>query len=180
MQSTNQTRIQLLQAARRLLDAGRGEISAADVAAAASLPVTSIADTYGDFETMLCELLGQMYDETRELLTRMTLNMPVGRSRLKLSIDAYLQALLERPGLRTLANRLRFHPQGAAVIRQRVRGFNLMLQLELKNNGWRHPEASARLATAAIIEIGLAESAAGQPLPELRETLLNYFGAGAQ
>ncbi|HEY9545263.1 MAG TPA: hypothetical protein VIR56_04605, partial [Solimonas sp.] len=70
--------------------------------------------------------------------------------------------------------------QGAAVIRRRIQGFKLMLQLELKTNGWQFPEASARLATAAIIEIGLAESEAGHRLPDLRETLLHYFNTGAR
>src|SRR3546814_17651819 len=76
-----------------------------------------------------------MYDETRDLIARMTLNMPAGRSRLQVAIDAYLQGFLERPGLRALSSRLRFHPQGAAVIRQRIQGFQLMLQLELKTKG---------------------------------------------
>lgn len=179
MPSPNPTRTQLSQAARRLVETARGDIGAADVAATAGLPITSITETYGDFDALLCELLGQLQDETRDLVARMTLNMPVGRSRLKLAIDTYLQALLERPGVPALAHRLRLHPQGAAVIRQWIRGFNLMLQLELKTNGWQYPEASARLATAAIIDIGRAEAEAGHPLPELRQTLLNYFDTGA-
>ncbi|HEY9547274.1 MAG TPA: hypothetical protein VIR56_14790, partial [Solimonas sp.] len=76
MQNIEQSRIQLSQAARRLVDAARGDIGAADVAAAAALPLASIAQAYGDFDTLLCELLGQMYDETRDLIARMTLNMP--------------------------------------------------------------------------------------------------------
>src|SRR3546814_12223770 len=98
MQNIEQSRIQLSQAARRLVDAARGDIGAADVAAAAALPLASIAQAYGDFDTLLCELLGQMYDETRDLIARMTLNMPAGRSRLQVAIDAYLQGFLERPG----------------------------------------------------------------------------------
>src|SRR3546814_8279802 len=86
-----------------------------------SLPLASIAQAYGDFDTLLCELLGQMYDETRDLIARMTLNMPAGRSRLQVAIDAYLQGFLERPGLRALSSRLRFHPQGAAVDRKSTR-----------------------------------------------------------
>src|SRR3546814_5251472 len=91
MQNIEQSRTQLSQAARRLVDAARGDIGAADVAAAAALPLASIAQAYGDFDTLLCELLGQMYDETRDLIARMTLNMPAGRSRLQVAIDAYLQ-----------------------------------------------------------------------------------------
>src|SRR3546814_533156 len=121
MQNIEQSRTQLSQAARRLVDAARGDIGAADVAAAAALPLASIAQAYGDFDTLLCELLGQMYDETRDLIARMTLNMPAGRSRLQVAIDAYLQGFLERPGLRALSSRLRFHPQGAAVDRKSTR-----------------------------------------------------------
>src|SRR3546814_18440933 len=107
MQNIEQSRIQLSQAARRLVDAARGDIGAADVAAAAALPLASIAQAYGDFDTLLCELLGQMYDETRDLIASMTLNMPAGRSRLQVAIDAYLQGFLERPGSRALYSRLR-------------------------------------------------------------------------
>src|SRR3546814_19661751 len=107
-----------------------------------------------------------MYDETRDLIARMTLNMPAGRSRLQVAIDAYLQGFLERPGLRALSSRLRFHPQGAAVIRRRIQGFKLMLQLELKTNGWPFPEASPRLATAATLEPGLAEKIGRTSVPE--------------
>src|SRR3546814_15073359 len=89
MQNIEQSRIQLSQAARRLVDAARGDISAADVAAAAALPLASIAQAYGDFDTLLCELLGQLYAETRDLIARMTLNMPAGRLRLQVAIDAY-------------------------------------------------------------------------------------------
>ncbi|NGY06667.1 hypothetical protein [Solimonas terrae] len=175
MHDAEQIRRKLSRAARRLVDQTGAAVTAADLAAAATLPPATIGQVYGDFETLLCELLGQMHDEVRDLIANLTLNMPAGRSRLKLAVDAYLQALFERPALRALASRLRFHPQGAQLIRQRVHGFNLLLQMELKNIGWRQPDALARLATAAIIEIGLAEAEAGHPLPELRETLLNYF-----
>lgn len=177
MQDSTAVRTRLTQAARRLVDRTGLELSAADVAREAALPATALAQTYGDLDNLLCELLAQMYDETRELIAGLTHNMPTGRSRLKLALDAYLQAMFERRGLRALTLRLRFHPQGQAVIRQRVRGFRLMLQLELRSVGWRDGEAVARLATAAIIDIGLAEAEAGRPLPELRDTLLDYFDA---
>src|SRR3546814_11513080 len=99
MQNIEQSRIQLSQAARRLVDAARGDIGAADVAAAAALPLASIAQAYGDFDTLLCELLGQMYDDTRALNARLTLNMPAGRSRLPVATDAHLHGFLQRPGL---------------------------------------------------------------------------------
>src|SRR3546814_20946062 len=115
MQNIEQSRIQLSQAARRLVDAARGDIRAADVAAAAALPLASIAQAYGDFDTLLCELLGQMYDETRDLIARMTLNTPAGRSRLQVAINAYLQGFLERPGRGAPSSPIRFYPARKGV-----------------------------------------------------------------
>jgi AcrR family transcriptional regulator len=172
------TKDKLMTAARRLADADGFGFDGAAVAAAAGLAPAAVTRAYADFELLLCELLGQMYDEVRDLVTKLTLNMPAGRARLQLALDAYLQALFERPGLSALAQRLRFHPQGAQLIRQRVQGFNMMLQLELRASDWPQPDAAARLCTAALIEIATAEAEAGRKLPELRTTLIGYFDAG--
>ena len=103
--------------------------------------------------------------------------MPPGRTRLQLALDAYLQALLERPALHALAQRLRFHAEGARLIRQRVSAFNMLLVLELKACGWPRPEVTARLCTAALLETAVAEAEAGYKLPELRSMLGDYFAA---
>ena len=169
------TKRKLLQAARRLAADDGLRFDAAALAAAAEVPPAAITRSYADFDLLLCELLDQLYDEVRDVVTKLTLNMPAGSARLQLALDAYLQALLERPGLRSLAHRLRFHPQGAKVIRQRVKGFNLMLQLELIASQWPHPEATARLCTAALIETAVAESEVGRKLPDMRRTLIGYF-----
>lgn len=169
----------LRKAARGLVDIRGAGIGTADIATAAGLPPGVVAQAYGDVEALLCEVLGQMYEEARDFIAKLTFNMPAGPPRLRLALDSYLQALLDRPGLHALAVRLRFHPEGAAVVRRHVHGFKLMFQIELNSNGWPQAEAAARLGTAAIIEIALAETEAGQPLPELRETLIGYFGSAA-
>jgi TetR/AcrR family transcriptional repressor of nem operon len=169
------TKNRLLKAARQIADGEPARLDAAAVAATAQLPPSAIAAAYADFELLLCDVLGQMYDEIRDNVTKLTLNMPAGPGRLKLALDTYLQGLLERPALAVLARRLRFHPQGAQVIRQRVTGFNLMFQLELKASDWPHAAQTARLCTAALIETALAESEAGQRLPEMRDSLFGYF-----
>ncbi|WP_028080380.1 hypothetical protein [Solimonas soli] len=168
----------ILGAARRLADRRGADFDAAAVAADAQLPPSAIGRHYADFNLLLCELLAQMYDEVRDLVTKLTLNMPSGPGRLQLALETYLQALLDRPGLRALARHLRFHPQGSQLIRQRVKGFNLMLQLELKSANWPDPAVAARLCTAALIETAVAESEAGRKLPAMRDTLIAYFTAG--
>lgn len=170
-----QIRVRLSQAARQLVDADGARVSATAVATAAALPQQSIAQNFGDFDTLLCELLGQLYGEARHEIVRATANMVSSRSRLKLIIDVYLQALLQRPGLQALGLRLRFHPRGSAVVRQNLHGLTLLLQIELKSLGWAQPAATARLAAAAIVGISLAEAAAGRALPDLRDTLLGYY-----
>lgn len=165
----------ILSAARRLADRQRPAFDAAALAAEARLPLPVIARHYADLGQLQCELLGRMYDEICELVAKLTLNMPAGAARLRLTLEACLQALLERPGLRALTRELRLHPQGALVIRQRVRGFRLMLELELQGARWANPAVAAQLCTAALIETSNAESEAGQPLPALRETLIGYF-----
>lgn len=166
---------QLLQAARRLAGDGSVPLDAARIAAAAGLPPTAADEACGGFDALLCELLGQLYDEVRDLVAQLTLDMPAGRAPRQLAIDTCRQALLARPALAALARRLRFQPQGAALIRQRVDGFSLMFRLELQAVRWPFAAQTARLCTAALIETTIAEFAAGKRLPELREVLLGYF-----
>ncbi|WP_154662534.1 hypothetical protein [Solimonas flava] len=168
-------RIRLLQAAHRLAGEGGAPPDAARIAAAAGMPPSAVDAHFGGFDALQCELLALLYDEVRDLVAKLTLNMPAGRVRLQLAIDTYLQALLDRPALAALTRRLRFHPRGAAILRQRVTGFSLMFQLELKAMGWPFAPQTARLCTAALIETATAEAAAGRRLPELRAALLGYF-----
>ena len=169
------TKSKLLTAARQLADRGERRFDTGTLAAAAQLSPSTIERSYADLDLLLCDLLAQMDDEVRDLVAKVTLGMPAGRARLQLALDAYLQALLERPALHALAHRLRFHAEGAALIRRRVSGFNMLLVLELKACGWPHPAATARLCTAALIETAVAEAEAARKLPELRGLLLDYF-----
>ncbi|NKF24566.1 hypothetical protein [Solimonas marina] len=172
-----QIRVRLTSAARRLVDIGGARVSADAVAQAAALPPRAIHQTYGGFDELLYELLGQLYGEARDRALRLTANMPAGRSRLKLAVDGYLHALFERPGLQALALQLRSHPRAIADYRRHQHGLTLMLEIELQGLNWSQPAATAQLCASAIEGIAAAEAAAGRRLPELRDSLYRYFDA---
>lgn len=121
------------------------------------------------------DLLSRLLDEVRDTVAKSTLGMAPGLQRAKLAIEAYLEANLARHVLRSLAHELRPHPAGAAVLRQRVFGFMMMMKLELHAMGWPRTEATARLMTAAVLETAVAEFEASRALPEMRQVIFAYF-----
>lgn len=119
--------------------------------------------------------MDQLADEVRESVGKMTLNMPAGLGRMKLAIDAYLAANLDRRTLRELVLAMRVEPQGAESIRRRMVAFLMMVELELKSQGVARAPALARLISAAVIETSWAEYEARAPLPEFRRTLYGWL-----
>jgi hypothetical protein len=86
-------------------------------------------------------------------------------------VRAYLDANLERPAMRVLMREMRVDPAIGERILERVRGFTVILQMELRELGWLRRDAAAPLYAAMAVEIAQAEFEAGRRLPELRETL---------
>jgi len=123
-------------------------------------------------------LLAELLDEVRDSVAKTTSGMPPGITRLKLAIETYLEANRARPTVRALALKLQTDPAGAAILRSRVAGFTLMMDIELQALAWPHPAAVARLFTAATLEIAHAEHEAGSVMPDMRATLFHYFDAG--
>ncbi len=123
------------------------------------------------------ELLAELLDEVRDTVAKNISGMPPGISRLKLAIEAYLEANRARPTVRALALKLQTDPAGSAVLRSRIAGFTLMMDIELQALNWPHPAAVARLFTAATLEIAYAEHEAGCVMPDLRTTLFHHFDA---
>jgi AcrR family transcriptional regulator len=170
----------LLDAGRRLLDsAGSGDLDEARICAAAGLPLGAIHASFGDWDGYRCALLATLIDEVRDRVARMTDNMPSGIERLKLALETYLEANVQRPALRRLLSELRFSERGVEVIRSRVAGFGVVVGVELRALGRPHPQATARLLTAAVTEIAQAEHEAGARVPALRRTLLRYLDQSA-
>lgn len=169
-------RSRLLAAGRRLSDRlRRSELTAQVVCAEAGLPLERFDSIYPSINTYHCELLGLLIDDIRDAVTRITTNMGSGIPRLKLSLETYLEANASRPTLRELLMALRFDPDGIELIRKRVSGFRVMMELELRSARWPRPEITARLLTAAVTDIAQAEQEAGGRVPGLRETLFRYL-----
>ena len=101
--------------------------------------------------------------------------MPAGPARVKLVMETYLQAHLESRALQQLLGKMRTHPHGAALIRQRHHGFTLLLQVELNDIRWPRAAATARLLASGLAETASAEAEAGHRLQELRTVLLSYL-----
>ncbi len=141
----------------------------------AGVAASQFAGVWPDPAAFEHELLAALLDEVRDSVAKSTLGMPAGLPRLKLAIEAYLNANGARPTVRALAYKLQAGPAGAAILRSRVAGFTLMMEMELQALHWPRPAAVARLFTAAILEIAYAEHEAGSALPELRETVFHYF-----
>jgi AcrR family transcriptional regulator len=170
----------LLAAGRRLADTpGVTVIDEAAVCAAAGMAPEALRDAFGDLETFRCALLASLIDDTRDRVARITNNMPAGIERLKLAIETYLEANMQRPALRELLSELRFTHAGSDIIRSRVAGFGVMMGVELRALGRPHPEATARLLTAAVTEIAQAEHEAGGRLTAMRAALLRYLDQAA-
>lgn len=173
---TDDSRSRLLAAGRRLSDRVRlSELTAQAVCAEAALPLDRFASIYPSIEAYHCELLGRLIDDVRDAVARITTNMAGGIPRLKLSLETYLEANASRPTLRELLMALRFDPDGIELIRKRVSGFRVLMELELRSAQWPHPAATARLLTAAVTDIAQAEQEAGGRVPGLRETLFRYL-----
>ncbi|HEY0973412.1 MAG TPA: hypothetical protein VGE57_02845 [Solimonas sp.] len=124
------------------------------------------------------QLLVSLLDEVRDSVAKTTLGMAPGLARLKLAVEAYLDANRARPAVRALALKLQADADGAATLRSRVAGFTLMMEMELQAMQWPHPAATARLFTAAVLETAYAEHEAGAKVPALRDCVFRYFDNG--
>jgi AcrR family transcriptional regulator len=173
-------RERLLAAGRELLEQrGVGFVTPDTVSTEAGLKPGRFKRAFASNDAFLLELMEILGDEVRDSLAKLTLNMPPGLPRMKLTIDSYLAANVQRPALRELVDTLRTDAAGAEAVRRRVAAFTMMMELELKSVKWPQAAAAARLLTAAIVEISLAEYEAGESLPELRATLYNYLERAA-
>jgi TetR/AcrR family transcriptional regulator, transcriptional repressor for nem operon len=173
---SDELRRRLLTAGRRLVDTpGTPGLDETSVCAAADVTPEQLRQCFGGWQAYRCALLAALIDDTRARVARITSNMPAGIERLKLAVETYLETNVQRPLLRELLSELRFTDAGAELIRARVAGFGVMMGLELRALGRPHPEATARLLTAAVTEIAQAEHEAGCRLPAIRGTLLRYL-----
>ncbi|SFF51870.1 hypothetical protein SAMN04488120_106155 [Fontimonas thermophila] len=150
-------------------------LSVERVCAAAHLDPARFTALYPSPTAFRCELLGCLIDEVRDTVARITADMPSGIGRLKLALKTYLEAQATRPALRDLLVALRFEPAGIEVMRRGLFALRTMIEAELQTAQWPHPQASARLLTAAVIDIARAEQEAQTRRDDLRATLFDYL-----
>ena len=151
------------------------ELTPALICKEAGQPAEQFKNVWPEQSGFERELLAELLDEVRDTVAKTISGMPPGIPRLKLAIEAYLEANRARPTVRALALKLQTDPAGAAILRSRVAGFMLMMDIELQALNWPHPAAVARLFTAATLEIAYAEHEAGCVMPDLRATLFQHF-----
>ena len=165
-------------AARLLREPRETPVSAEQACHQAGLPDDVAAQLWPDPRSFEFDLLAHLLYEVRDSVAKTTLGMPAGLSRLMLAIETYLEANLARPAVRRLALRLQAHPDGAMILRSRIAGFTLMMEMELAALKWPHAAATSRLFTAALLELAQAEHEAGRALAELRMHVYRHFDGG--
>ena len=173
-------RAALIEAGLRLLARhSPAAITPESVCAETGLDPAGFAQQFPTIEALHCAMLGRLSDGVRDKLSRVMTNMPPGLPRLQVAVETYLESSFANTALRTLSVHLRNDPGYAEFLRSRVTGLSLMMTLELRSLG--HPQAAetARLLTAAALEVGASEQTAGRRLPALRASWLRYCQTAA-
>lgn len=164
---------------RVLADTPPERITSDHLAQIAGIAPAEFARHFASVADFLCAVLAQLSDRVRDKVARIMTNMPPGLPRLQLAVETYLEASRHTPLLRSLSLHLRSHPQYVEFLRRRVAGFSLMMELELRTLKHPLPAETARLLTAAAMEVGAAEQLAGTRQPTLRATWLRYCETAA-
>ena len=129
---------------------------------------------FGSLADFQAALMAQGLDEVRQQVFEAMAPAPAGPERLALALRTWLDAHRARPWVRALTVRLWGNARAFELVRQRINGFVMILQLELEAVDWPRATTSARLCAAAMFDISLAEFEAGRALPDLRDTMLAY------
>jgi AcrR family transcriptional regulator len=149
-------------------------LTAEAVADAAGVEPACFMQHFASMPDFLCATLAQLSDRVRDKVARIMTNMPPGLPRLQLAVETYLEASRHTPLLRSLSLHLRGDARYVEFLRRRVAGFSLMMELELRALRHPLPAETARLLTAAAMEVGAAEQSSGMRQPALRSTWLRY------
>ncbi len=157
-----------------------GKLTSDAVVLEAGIDSASFAHHFDSTSDLLCAALALLSDRVRDKVTRIMTNMPPGLPRLQVAVETYLEASRNNSLLRTLSLHLRSDPHYVEFLRSRVAGFSLMMELELRTLKHPFPADTARLLTAAAMEVGATETLAGQRQPALRDAWLRYCETVAQ
>jgi hypothetical protein len=132
------------------------------------LDADTIAGVFGDSHSFHLALLDRLLMDSRAAVVAASADLPPGIPRLWRAAETWLDFNAARPGLREMMLAMRYEPDARARVRGQIRGFAIMMQLELKSVSWPHASATARMLTAMMVETALAEHEANRKLPDFR------------
>lgn len=171
----------LLEAAITLAQQRGGalQLTIAEIAREASESPQQAQQCYPEMAVFHRELLQYLLDLARAGVIEMMPTAKPGLSRIRKAFETYLDTNLRHRALRELALHFRNDPDGAERLRMRAHGVMLLTQMELHVAGWPNSAPAARLLTAMVQDVAIAEFEAAAPLPSLRETMFAYLSLPA-
>lgn len=182
MQDADQAQRDALMEAAITLAEQRGGVLAlplAEVAQQAHEPLADAERLYPELTPFWLDLLQYLLDLARAAVIESMPGTRPGLSRIRTAYETYLDTNLRHRALRELALHFRGHAEGAERLRSRAHGVMLITQVELRTAGWPNAAPAARLLTAMVLEVALAEYEAAAPLPDLRTAMFNYLNLPA-
>lgn len=151
------------------------QLTMAEIAAEASESLQQAQQCYPDMALFHRELLQYLLDLARANAIETMPTARPGLARIRTAFQAYLDINLRHRALRELALHFRNDPDGAERLRLRARGVKMLTQMELHAAGWPNSAPAARLLTAMVLDVAVAEFEAGGALPSLREAMFAYL-----
>ena len=170
------TREQLIAAGLSLAErTGLAGMSVNLIAAEAGVGKGMFFHHFRDRSEFLVALHKEFHDRVFAEIERTVAGMPPGRGRLLAAANAYLDECLRHRGIRALLLEARADHAILAAIAARNRLVGQLVGADFTAMGWAHPQASAALWNAAVVEAALLELAAGGYQAELRAALAQFL-----
>lgn len=138
-------------------------------------PRETVVKLFGSEAAFRRQLLDALMTRVRGEMLSAVEGMDAGNTRVLSGLNAYLDAQLKRPVIRELMQVLKEVDGGTDYIRGRIAGFNYLIAAELKSISWPHPELTARLLAASVIEAATIEFECGKRLEDMRGIFADYL-----
>lgn len=168
----------------RLLDAiapriADGRLHSVNLATAAKLANVTLAEVEACFPERQALLVALHQRYVKQVLDRVVEESgrhPAGLPRLRMSITGFLDACLEQRNVRQqLLEMEARHLALARAAAARRNSFRVMLSLELKSCGVKHPDDMASLMRSMVEETSRMEGEAGKAKPAARALLWSFL-----
>lgn len=138
-------------------------------------PRDTVVELFGSESAFRRQLLDALMIRVRGEMLSAVEGLDAGNTRVLSGLNAYLDAQLKRPVIRELMQVLKEVDGGTDYIRGRIAGFNYLIAAELKSISWPHPELTARLLAASVIEAATIEFECGKRLEDMRSIFADYL-----